>query len=92
LALVGSRRLQMKRLVVAVVALAALAVGAEAGSLFEPIHLVYHQNAYHYTHYVRGPQKGKKHSGGEKANAEARQTTPQPVPSPKASPQPARAD
>jgi hypothetical protein len=82
----------MKRLAVALVAVFAMAVGAEAGSIFEPDHLVNHMRAYHYTHYVRGPEKGKKHGGSSKSQSEARQTTPQPSPSPKPSPQPARAD
>jgi len=82
----------MKRLAVALVAVWAMAVGAEAGSIFTPDDLVNHIAAYHYTHFVRGPEKGKKHHGASKSQAEARQTAPQPSPSPKPSPQPARAD
>jgi hypothetical protein len=80
----------MKRLAVALVAVFALAAGAEAGSIFTPDHLAYHLHAYHATHYVRGPVKGKKHGGSSKAQAEARQT-PQPAPQ-KPAPQPVRAD
>lgn len=79
----------MKRLAMAVVALTAFAVAAEAGSPFEPVRLVNHMRAYNFTHYVRGPEKGKKHSGGGSSTAEARQA---PAPTPKASPQPAKAD
>jgi hypothetical protein len=86
--LVWSRRLQMKRLVVALAVLTALAVGAEAKPP-EAVHLVDRIHAYHFTHAVRDPESGKKHGGGgEKSTTEARQTTPAPRPSP----QPARAD
>ena len=53
----------MKRLAMAVVALTAFAVAAEAGSPFEPVKLVDSLRVYHYTHYVRGAEKGKKHGG-----------------------------
>ena len=49
----------MKRLAMAVVALTAFAVAAEAGSPFEPVRLVNHMRAYNYTHYVRGPREGQ---------------------------------
>jgi hypothetical protein len=78
----------MKRLAVALVALFALAVTSEAGQLPEPAHLVNHMKVYSYTHYVRGAEKGKKHSGGDKVSAEARLTPP----APKQTPPPARAD
>jgi hypothetical protein len=82
----------MKRLAMAVVALTAFAVAAEAGSPFEPVKLVDRLNVYHYTHYVRGPEKGKKHRGGsESASAEARANATA-KPSAKPTPQPARAD
>jgi hypothetical protein len=81
----------MKRLAMAVVALTAFAVAAEAGSPFEPIKLVNSLRVYHYTHYVRGAEKGKKHGGSESTQAEARVTAPA-KPSPKPTPQPARAD
>jgi|SoiMethySBSTD1v2_1073268.scaffolds.fasta_scaffold59696_5 hypothetical protein len=81
----------MKRLAMAVVALTALAVAAEAGSPFEPVKLVDRIGVYHYTHYVRGPAKGKKHGGSQSTTAEARATSPA-KPSPKPTPQPARAD
>jgi hypothetical protein len=80
----------MKRLALAVVAMTALAVAAEAGSPFEPHHLVNNIKAYHYTHYGRGPEKGKRH-GGSKSTAEARAAKPE-QPTPKPTPQPARAD
>lgn len=80
----------MKRFALAVVALTAFAVAAEAGSPFEPIKLVDSMRAYHYTHYVRGPEKGKKHSGAGSSTAEARQTAP--APTAKAQPQQAKAD
>ena len=80
----------MKRLALAVVGMTALAVAAEAGSPFEPVHLVNNVGVYHFTHYVRGPEKGK-HHGSNKSTAEARQAKPeQPTPTP--TPQPARAD
>jgi len=78
----------MKRLAMAVVALTALAVAAEAGSPFEPVKLVDRIGVYHYTHYVRGPAK---HGGSQSTTAEARATSPA-KPSPKPTPQPARAD
>jgi hypothetical protein len=82
----------MKRLAMAVVALTAFAVAAEAGSPFEPVKLVDSLRVYHYTHYVRGAEKGKKHGGSsESTQAEARVTAPA-KPSPKPTPQPARAD
>ena len=81
----------MKRLAMAVVALTAFAVAAEAGSPFEPVKLVNRVGVYHYTHYVRGPEKGKKHGGSQSMEAEARVTAPA-KPSPKPTPQPARAD
>ena len=82
----------MKRLAMAVVALTAFAVAAEAGSPFEPVRLVDSLRVYHYTHYVRGAEKGKKHGGSsESTQAEARVTAPA-KPSPKPTPQPARAD
>ena len=68
----------------------ALAVGAEAGSPFEPVQLVNRIGIYHYTHYVRGAEKGKRH-GGSKSTAEARAAKPE-KPTPKPTPQPARAD
>jgi hypothetical protein len=80
----------MKRLALAVVGMTALAVAAEAGSPFEPIHLVNSIKAYHYTHYTRGPEKGK-HHGGNKMTAEARAAQPE-KPTPKPAPQPVRAD
>jgi hypothetical protein len=80
----------MKRLAMAIVALTAFAVAAEAGSPFEPVKLVDRLSVYHYTHYVRGPEKGKRH-GHKSMNAEARVTAPA-KPSPKPTPQPARAD
>ena len=81
----------MKRLAMAVVALTALAVAAEAGSPFEPVKLVDNMRPYHYTHFVRGPEKGKKHGGTEKVSAEARLAAPAKGSS-KATPQPAKAD
>jgi len=81
----------MKRLAVALFAVFALAAGAEAGSIFTPDHLAYHIHAYHSTPYVRGAEKGKRHGGANKSQAEARQT-PQPAASPKPAAQPARAD
>jgi hypothetical protein len=80
----------MKRLALAVVGMTALAVAAEAGSEFEPVHLVNRVQVYHYTHYLRGPEKGK-HHGSNKSTAEARQAKPE-KPTPKPTPQPARAD
>jgi hypothetical protein len=81
----------MKRLALAVAALTAFAVAAEAGSPFEPVHLVHNLKVYRYTHYVRGAEKGKKHGGSQSTQAEARVTAPA-KPSPKPTPQPARAD
>jgi len=81
----------MKRLAMAVVALTAFAVAAEAGSPFEPVKLVNSLRPYHYTHFVKGATKGKKHRGADNVSAEARQAAPA-KPSPKPSPQPARAD
>ena len=78
----------MKRLAVASVALTALAVAAEAGSFPRSVHLVDQMRAGHPTHFVRGPEKGKKHGGGGSTTTEARQT----APAPKPTPQPARAD
>jgi hypothetical protein len=81
----------MKRLAMAIVALTAFAVAAEAGSPFEPVKLVDSLRVYHYTHYVRGAEKGKKHGASQSTQAEARATAPA-KPSPKPTPQPARAD
>ena len=78
----------MKRLAMAVVALTAFAVAAEAGSPFEPVKLVDRLRVYHYTHYVRGAEKGKQHGGSQSTQAEARVTKPA-KPSPKPTPQPA---
>ena len=80
----------MKRLALAVVGMTALAVAAEAGDEFEPVHLVNRVQVYHYTHYRRGPEKGK-HPGSNKSTAEARQAKPE-KPTSKPTPQPARAD
>ena len=80
----------MKRLALAVVGMTALAVAAEAGSVFEPVHLVNQVRVYNFTHYVRGPEKGK-HHGKNKTTNEARQAKPE-QPTAKPTPQPARAD
>jgi hypothetical protein len=80
----------MKRLALAVVGLTALAVAAQAGSPFEPVHLVNNIRVYNSTHFVRGPEKGK-HHGSNKSTAEARQAKPE-KPTAKPAPQPARAD
>lgn len=86
----------MKRLVTATALLAALAAGAQAGSLPKPIHLVNAVKPFHFSPYVRAGQASGA-SGSASMQAEARQQPAQPqapatASKEKPAPQSARAD
>lgn len=83
----------MKRLATATVLLAALAAGAQAGSLPKPIRMVDRMKMYSPTHYVRGAQGGGGSGGYASSTAEARQQAPAPKPTQTPQPEkPAKAD